>query len=69
MEKIRKEVDAWPEIFLVVMILIKEAQEYRSPQEGSATWDFHSQHEECLPPESFLVLPATADGSGIDDAF
>ena len=61
MKKIRSEVEGWPEIVLVVMIIVSETRGYISPEDGSPTWDFFGEHESCLPPDDFLSLPRSID--------
>lgn len=63
MQKIRHEIEGWPEIALVVLILVSEPQDYHSPKEEMMAWKFFSQHERCLSPEDFLALPASIDAS------
>jgi len=55
-EKLRKELATRPETVLVIMILINEHQDYRSPKEGSAAWNLFSQEEECRDIDSFFCL-------------
>ncbi|KAI6000254.1 hypothetical protein EDC04DRAFT_2612075 [Pisolithus marmoratus] len=50
-----KEVAACPEIVLIIMILIKEAQDYHSPVEGSVAWSQLS-NQNWLDKDSFLRL-------------
>ena len=61
MMKIRSKVEGWPEIVLVVMIIVSEARGYVSPEDSSPTWDFFGEHESCLPPNDFLSLPRSID--------
>ncbi|KAI6013854.1 hypothetical protein EDC04DRAFT_2609172 [Pisolithus marmoratus] len=54
-DKVRKEIAVYPEVVLVIMILIKEAPNYHSPAEGSAAWNqFPKQN--WLDEEAFLSL-------------
>ncbi|KAI6046821.1 hypothetical protein EDC04DRAFT_2597913 [Pisolithus marmoratus] len=50
-----KEVAACPEIILIIMILIKEAQDYHSPVEGLVAWSQLS-NQNWLDKDSFLRL-------------
>ncbi|KIK19127.1 hypothetical protein PISMIDRAFT_108241, partial [Pisolithus microcarpus 441] len=43
MKKVRAEVEGWPSILLVILILITEERDYHCPTEGTCTWSFFSQ--------------------------
>ncbi|KIK77253.1 hypothetical protein PAXRUDRAFT_36815 [Paxillus rubicundulus Ve08.2h10] len=61
MHWVRDELEGWPDIVLIIIILILESQKYCSPQDGLATWKFFSQQDGCLSPTDFISLPATID--------
>ncbi|KAG6381045.1 hypothetical protein JVT61DRAFT_5441 [Boletus reticuloceps] len=66
MEKIRDEVEGWPEITLVVAIIVTEDHDYKSPLEDSPTWNYFAQHESILSPQDFLSLHPSIDGSMVE---
>ena len=64
LEKMKSEVDGWPKIVLVILILVSEHCNYHSPSEGMLTWEFFSQHnivDVCLTIDGFLTLPQSAE--------
>ncbi|KAI6011624.1 hypothetical protein EDC04DRAFT_2609799 [Pisolithus marmoratus] len=61
MKKVWCEVEGWPQIVLVIVILISENRPYCSPKEGTKTWSFFSKLDISFLKEGFLALPQSIE--------
>ncbi|KAF9225978.1 hypothetical protein BS17DRAFT_815660 [Gyrodon lividus] len=62
MKKIQLEINAHPEIIMVMMINIKEDTPYHSPKKGSTTWHTFRHYTQCSSFKEFVKMKQTTDG-------
>jgi len=60
-KKLQLEVDAHPEILLVMMIVITEAHQFHSPKEDSTAWEMFRRQPELACFEDFVDMMQTTD--------
>ncbi|KIK21168.1 hypothetical protein PISMIDRAFT_12434 [Pisolithus microcarpus 441] len=65
MKKVRAEVEGWPSILLVILILVTEERDYHCPMEGTRTWSFFSQRDACFLEDTFLALPPSIEACAV----
>ena len=65
--KLRHEIEAHPEVVMVIMIIISEVKNYHSPQFETKAWKHFSKEPMCLDAKSFLTLrePALPEDSTV----
>lgn len=61
LKKLQLEVDAHPEITVVVMIIITEASAYHSPKNNSLAYQTFRRHPECSTLQEFLGMMEATD--------
>lgn len=60
-KKLQLEVDARPELVMVIMIIITEAPRYHSPKEDSTAWHTFRHHSTCCTFTEFADMIQTTD--------
>jgi len=64
MKKLQLEVDAHPEILLVMMIVITEAHQFHSPKEDSTAWEMFCRQQELACFKDFVDMMQTTNKDG-----